>query len=311
MAQLNRKLLASAVASLVCAGSAHAALVVYEGFNYGTPGGDQVNNFADPNYNLLHLQPDGVGGDVNATGLSGAWNDMVGPGDNTGLFLSPGSLSFGDLPTTGNHVRSDTNLNNDNHVIAISGAMPTSGEMWFSILANKLQNNFSAAEGGFVIGNQQVNNTRVLNDNGSTGLQGFGIAPTTAGNNWTAYGWDGSSQTVGGASLGVATNGSETNLLVGKVEFDAGTGGADIYTLYQYQLNAGSITGGTLNEITSIEVDVDQSTLDTLSLTRQVNSAYDEIRIATTLDEALGVPEPGSLTLLGLGGLLIARRRRA
>jgi MYXO-CTERM domain-containing protein len=142
-------------------------------------------------------------------------------------------------------------------------------------------------------------------------LQGFGIAPTTAGNNWTAYGWNGSSQVVGGANLTVATDGSETNLLVGKVEFDAGGGGEDIYTLYQYQLNAGSIAGGTLNEITSILVDVNQSTLDTLSLTRQVNTAYDEIRIGTTLNDVIPVPEPGSLALLGLGGLLMLRRSSA
>ena len=36
-----------------------------------------------------------------------------------------------------------------------------------------------------------------LTDDGSTGLSGFGVAPTTAGNNWTPYAWNGSSQLVG------------------------------------------------------------------------------------------------------------------
>ncbi|MBX2851129.1 MAG: PEP-CTERM sorting domain-containing protein [Phycisphaeraceae bacterium] len=37
--------------------------------------------------------------------------------------------------------------------------------------------------------------------------------------------------------------------------------------------------------------------------------AFDNLVIATTFEEA-NIPEPGSLALLGLGGLLIARRRR-
>ena len=36
----------------------------------------------------------------------------------------------------------------------------------------------------------------------------------------------------------------------------------------------------------------------------------DEIRVATTFDEAVPVPEPGTLVLLVLAGLLLIRRRR-
>jgi hypothetical protein len=83
-------------------------------------------------------------------------------------------------------------------------------------------------------------------------------------------------------------------MLIGHVSFDTGTGGTDEYTLYEYQLSASTnLVGGTLNQICStIEVDVAQTNLTVMSLTRQVNVAYDEIRVASTLDEVLGYIAP-------------------
>jgi len=63
--------------------------------------------------------------------------------------------------------------------------------------------------------------------------------------------------------------------------------------------------------IDTIEANVDESTLSTLNLTRQVNVNYDEVRFTDTLELALGIPEPASPALFGLGGLaMLARRRR-
>jgi len=216
--------------------------------------------------------------------------DSSGPTDGKGLFVAEGSLEFGDLLTTGNHVRGDTNLNNDIFSRPITASLSGGSGIWFSILANKLQNNFSAAEGGLVIANQTVGNSRLLENNGTDGLAGFGVGPTTSGNDWTAYAWDGASQSVGDAALGVPTNGSEVHLLVGNISFDTGTAGTDEYTLYEYLLDAGSVEGGVLSQICStLEVNVDQTALDTLNLTRQVNSAYDEIRIGMSLNDVLGL----------------------
>jgi len=41
------------------------------------------------------------------------------------------------------------------------------------------------------------------------------------------------------------------------------------------------------------------------------NTLVDEIRIGTTLADVIPVPEPASVALLGLGGLMLLRRRRA
>ncbi|HKK18199.1 MAG TPA: hypothetical protein VJ952_05910, partial [Opitutales bacterium] len=252
----------------------NASLLVYEGFDYGAASTSRSG--AD----LLHNQPDGTSDGADATGLSGTWQDSAGPGASSDLFMYSGSLGFGDLATSGNSVRTDTNNNND---VFSRGIIPSlsgtsTGELWFSFTANKLQNNFSAAEGGIIISNQTVGNARILENDGSDGLVGFGIAPTTSGDNWTAYGWNGSSQVVGGSSLGVATDGTETNLLVGQVQYNNGVGGEDTFTLYNYVLNGGSVTGGSLSAITSLVVNADESLLNTLNLTRQVNTAYDEIR---------------------------------
>ena len=288
--------------------SLQAALLVYEGFNYGTAGADRSGS------DLLHGQPDGSGGDVDATGLSGTWQDSSGPGTSTDLFMASGSLSFGDLKTTGNHVRSDTNNNNDLFSRAITADLSSGNSLWFSVLADKLQNNFSAAEGGLVIGNQAVNNSRVLEDTGSTGLAGFGVAPTTTGNNWMAYAWDSTSQFTGGTPYVVPVDGSKTNLLVGKISWNTGTGGKDEYTLYYYDdtmlIQVVDDPAKLIQIGSTLEVDVDETLLDTLSLTRQVNTAWDEIRIADKRKNVLGIPEPSTIILTGLGLFGFCFRRR-
>ncbi len=138
-------LLRSRELALVCscfaffATHSYGALIVYEGFNYGVAGANRAGS------DLLQGQADGVGGDVASLGLSGMWTDSSGPGANSDLFLQSGSLGFGDLPTSGNSVRSDTNLNNDVFSRPITSSLASTGELWFSFTANKLQNNFSAA----------------------------------------------------------------------------------------------------------------------------------------------------------------------
>jgi hypothetical protein len=281
---------------------------VYEGFQYG-----DAADLTRAGNASLQGQADGSGGDIDATGLGGTWDDVLNSSSGE-LYMANGSLSFGDLTTSGNHVRSDTNQNNDIFSRPITASLDGGSELWFSFLGNKLQNNFDAAEEGIFIGTQDLTTAQIQSQGNTVGLSGFAIAPTTAGNNWSAYAWDGASQFDVGGTYSVPTNGSETNLLLGQISFGTGAGGTDEFSAFYYDLAAsgGTVTTtGSLVQIGStIEVDVEEGTLDTLNVTRQVNTAFDEIRIGDSLDAVLGIPEPSSLTLFGLGGLALYFLRR-
>ena len=300
---IKKSIILPTLAGFALATSTHGALLVYEGFDYGPPGADQVSDPTDPNYNLLHNQPDGVSDGTDAVGLSGVWSDSIGAGQGSDVFMNAGSLSFGGLPTSGNHVRTDNRFNQDVFSRGVSAALDSGSDLWFTFLADKLQNNFSAAQAGVVISNGVHGDSQVGQQGGVAGYHGFGIAPTDSGNDWTAYGWDGTNQVQGGDSVGVTVGGGDVHLLGGHVSFGTGTGGADVFTLYDYN----TATVGDHNLVTSIEVDADESLLDNLNVTRRVNTAYDEIRIGTT--EADVIPEP-SVAILGSFGLLALLRRR-
>lgn len=296
--------------TLVSAGATvQASLLVYEGFNYETASATRAG--AD----LLQGQPTDPGGtDTDAVGLGGVWQmEAVGslPSASSDVFLKQGSLAFGDLMTSGNHVGSDTNQNQNVYSRQITATLDAGDGFWLSFLAEKPQNNFNQAREGIAITNQSVSDPR-LNENSGSNLMGFGVAPTDAGNNWTAYAWDGTNIIQGSNSLPVTIGQGDVRLLVGHVSYDTGTNGADVFTLYEYQLSPDdSIFGGNLSLITAIEADVDQSLLDTLLLTRRVNTNFDEIRIGTTLQSVLPVPEPTRALLLSAGvALLLFRRRR-
>ena len=276
-----------------------SALYVYEGFQYGPAGQDLVGN------------PDDLGGDdaADATGLSGTWSAAVGTGAE--VDIQSGSLSsgpnFSGLTTNGNHVGALTSANSTVMARTTSVALNGSSDLWFSAVMQPLSSN-SASQGGIAITSESLSNARITSNGGTSAtLDGIGIGSETS-QNWRAYAWDGGVESIGDAEL--STSSGDNHLMVGHVSFNTGTGGTDVFQLYEYQ---GTVGSGSLVAVGSaIEVDLAEGALDTLNITRQRLAVYDEIRIADNLNEALGlpIPEPSSLALIAMGGMLIARRRR-
>ncbi len=113
------------------------------------------------------------------------------------------------------------------------------------------------------------------------------------------------------------------NIVVGKIEWDAGTGGEDIISVVRF-LETETLDEAAFDALVlalpplssanwaSNKPDLDQSQFDTLNLSG-LKFYVDEIRIGTTFGDVTPIPEPGTLVLLGMGGLvlLLLRRRRA
>ncbi len=287
-----------AVAMVVlAAASASAGVIVYEGFQYSNVG------------DILTGQPDGAGtpADIDATGLAGTYAAST---TSEQLEIYAGSLTFGDLPVLGNCIGSETTSGNNiymrNLTAGAQSSVSSAGEIWFSIVVQPNASN-SNSTAGFAITNQALTQTKILNNTAVGGLVGFAVG-SEGNSNFQPYVWDGTTIATGTtANPALSTTDGTNYLLVGHISFDSGGGGADVYKLYNYELNAGSVVAGTLTQIgDTLEVDLDQSTLDRIQFTRQRRPSYDELRIGTSLNIVLGstgptdaFPPDGSLVAAG------------
>lgn len=304
----NTRLLAALAGFVLVAGSAHGETLIYEGFDYTAVGDDLI----------------GKGG-TTEVGLTGTWDDAETAGGNN-MFLKENSLSFSNLATSGNHIGFESNQSNDIYNRGLGTPAFTQDTIYFSFLFEKLQDNFDADKEGFALMNGVLDDGRFDSGNlGQADRHGFAVAAVD-GSNLQAVAYDGTTGTrvvsdpadsvpitaVNGDS-DTSTSNVDVSMIVGEISFGTGTDGADAFNLYDVT-DDGSLDASDLNLVASIEADVDESLLDTLNLTRQVNVNYDEVRIGESLNDVLvPVPEPSTFALLagcfGLTWVMLRRRR--
>ena len=288
----------AASTALVTASSTQGAALVYEPFA-----------FSD---DATQLQ-----GNTGGLGL-GTW-------DNTGSIQTKTSdLSFGSLVTGGSAAQTASLWGRVSVPITadLSGLLADGGEMWFSVRIAKKDS--LGARIGLTIGDSAAGTNGILaNESGDSTDQAIGgfLSRNTGTihsliweqNSVSTSNFQSTSPTETTASdITLSAANSYSALVVGHAQWGADGSATDTLTFYAPSL--GDLTNkGSIRAVS--EGVVSQNSFDTLSLATGSNAGgiayYDEIRIGGSYEDVVPVPEPGSLALMGLGGLLIARRRRA
>jgi hypothetical protein len=110
------------------------------------------------------------------------------------------------------------------------------------------------------------------------------------------------------------------NIIVGKIQWDADTGGEDIITVVRF-LETDTLSEAAFDALVALKPDLssahwtankpnlDQSQFDVLNVSG-TKMFVDEIRVGTTFSDVTPIPEPVTMSLLALGGLALLRRRR-
>lgn len=294
MARQNTSLLLSALAASAIIGSASAAPVIYEPFE-----------FADGDTSL--------NGNAGGTGLSGNWTNSRTVEDT--------NMTYGNLETSGDAIFINGGWTNGNPNIAVdttsayTGLLADGGEMWISVLfettASDQRSMLALTSDGPGLSNGNIDSSGV----------GVAIARTSNGNFYAniyaddengSWGNNLSSTPSSAAGASAQNNAGAINttyFLVAHVQWGDTAADLDQIDLYLPGTDL-DLTGHLV--ATSTGIIANQGVLDNLGFTNLRNgTTWDEVRIGATYADVSPIPEPGSLALIGLGGLLIARRRRA
>ena len=292
--------------------SAHADLLAYEGFADYTEG-DTVNGGLNGGFGFAGAWTVGQQGGnptvydesaaVDTDGTNGGELTWDGVFTNPAVNTSPnGSSRFlGQGPGTADRITADRVLSSS--AGALAGGDNT---LWASYILHMTGTNFGRHV-GFSLGSDGMSNR---SQNLGSG-EGLGVGGAINTGLVTPVVFNSGAQDVRTTTGAPTVSFSEDNLIVLKFEF----GATDTVTAYRFaesdtiteaNFNAGAISAtSTFN--------VDENSLNILSFSQSRGTGgFDEFKLGDSFaDVTTGVPEPGSLALLGLGGLFVARRRRA
>ena len=238
---------------------------------------------------------DGVlNGQGQGFGWSGNWS-----GNGNPTVSNTGGLTDGALPVAGGGASTGTDTTNGTWVgitRTLANPITTSGTYYFGYL---IQQPVDGAHHNLLR------------------LQDASADHWAAGGSWNdSSQWqlvrkDGSGSAFGSENTGVNETANVTHLVI---KFELNTSGNETISLYVDPIDAAALS---VAGDASYTYSTQWSDISKVNAARNIqsgnvgNMAFDEIRIGTEAADMFSViPEPGSLALLGLGGLLVASRRR-
>lgn len=269
------------VSGILVPASLDATVLLTESFDYGT---------TDSDTKFLRGDNDHNGG----TGWADEWKAVSGDPDATGgirlnttAAVTQSYPAGTDLVGTGSRI-SDSFGGTSERQMTTTIDMSDPGDLYFSALVN------------WTTGSSATADFRRSSD---------GIT------RWTAFDIDSSGNVkagVFGLSAGsVSLTTGVDYLIVGKLERNSGSTD-DIASLSVFQVSS---PGSFLSEPVSWDLTHSSSSGVVMDFFRVSaggggTSIIDEVRLGTTYADVVGVPEPSSAALLGLGGLVLVSRRR-
>lgn len=217
-------------------------------------------------------------GNATGTGLSGNWTATA------SWDVLTGSMLWGSLATSGNHVQADSGGAASAAVGAgvISPTLLADGAtLWFSMIYTTTPVVSGNPDAGFALGTDSLGSTNNIPMNSSGSGIGFSIkSGVMSASTWTS-GTNGRATDAAGSE---GVTGSTTYLIVGEIIWGAGT---DTINLYRPTSN---LTLGPV--VATRSVALTQSAFDTISYGQKADSVpayFDEIRFGATSADVLPV----------------------